>query len=201
MRGISRSNHDPAVQGDLHISTAPGLIGGLFASSVQIASGERRNTEVSAFVGFAWNRSGDWRARVLATHYSYPWNEAGSHYNYDELSVDAGYQDWLNLSVVYSPNAPRYVPHEGLIGVTAKTAELSLYSPWRRRFAATAGVGYSQIAGPDGAGYTYWSAGAVYDRAPWSISVSYDNTSAAAKYLFYNAAAHDRWMATLIWRF
>jgi uncharacterized protein (TIGR02001 family) len=201
VRGISRSNHSAAVQADLHISTASGLIGGLFASSVQIAPGEDRNAEVGAFVGFSLDRRSDWRARILASHYSYVGNQAGSKYDYDELTVEAGYREWLDVTVVYSPNSPRYLTYAGLIGVDATTAEFSVHSPWYRRLAATAGMGYSKIAGPEGAGYTYWSAGAVCDLAPWSISLSYVDTSTAAKYLFYDAAAHDRWMATLIWRF
>jgi len=201
VRGISRSDHNPALQGDWHFRTAAGLIGGVFASSVQFAPDEPRSAEVSVFAGYAWRRGGDWRARALATHYSYPRNEAGSRYNYDELSVDAGYRGWLNLSFVYSPNAPRYLSSGGLTGVSATSADISLISPWRQRLAATAGAGYSRIGGPEGAGYYYWSAGVVCDLAPWSMSVAYEDTSEAAKYLFFNAAAHDRWMATLVWRF
>jgi hypothetical protein len=203
VRGISRSNHDPALQGDVHFSTstAPGLIGGLFASTEQTTASAPRTAEVSAFLGLAWNGGGDWRARALATHYSDPWNDAGSHYSYDEFSVDAGFQDWLDLSVVYSPNQRRYVPYVGLIGVTARTVELSLYRPWGRQFAVTAGAGYSDLGGPDGGGYAYGSVGAVYDRAPWSLALSFVSTGDEARYLFYNAPAHERLMATLIWRF
>jgi uncharacterized protein (TIGR02001 family) len=201
VRGISRSSHEPAVQGDLHFGAASGLMGGLFASSVRIAPGERRDAELSAFIGYAWNRGGDWRARLLATHYSYPWDDAGSRYNYDELSVDAGYRDWLNIDLVYSPNAPRYIAYVGLTGVSAGSATISLISPWRRRFALTAGGGYSQLAGPDATGYAYWSAGMLCDLAPWTMSVAYEDTNDAAKYLFFKAAARRRAMVTLIRRF
>jgi hypothetical protein len=66
---------------------------------------------------------------------------------------------------------------------------------------AAAGVGYAHYAGPDPAGYTYWSLGAAYDLAPVSLVLSYVDTSAGAKALFYNEAAAHQWMGTVIWRF
>ena len=65
----------------------------------------------------------------------------------------------------------------------------------------TAGLGYAYYGGPDPAGYAYWSVGAAYDLSPVSLSLSYVNTSAAAKALFYNEAAANRWLGTIIWRF
>jgi uncharacterized protein (TIGR02001 family) len=201
VRGISRSNHDAAVQADLHIAFDSGLIGGVFASSVQFDSGDHRNTELSAFVGFAWQAGGAWRTKVLASYYSYPWNDSGSQYNYVELGFEAAYDDWLDINVVYSPDAPRYISDKGLTGVSAQSADLTLRTPWYHRMAATGGVGYSHLAGPWGGGYAYWSAGGIVDLAPWSISLSYVNTDAEAAALFYSAAAHNRWTATVIWRF
>jgi hypothetical protein len=219
VRGISRSNDQAALQGDVHLASASGFFGGLFASSVQIDSNDSRNGELSAFFGFTWAAGSDWRNKIVIDHYSYPWNAAGSHYNYDELSFDAAYQDWLDLSVVYSPNTPRtvllpgppqyagnseypvYTQYPSLIRVTAKSIEMNLQSPRSHRVAATAGVGYSYLDGPDAAGYTYWSLGANYDLAPLSVSLSYVDTTAAAKALFYNEAAHGRWTATLILHF
>jgi uncharacterized protein (TIGR02001 family) len=201
VRGISRSDHDPAIQADFHVAIESGLFGGMSVSSVKVSPAEGRSAELSAFVGGVWDIRSPWRAKILASHYTYPWSSGGSHYNYDELVVEAAYEEWFDLSVTYSPNAPRYLPYEGLIAVSEKTAELNLRTPWRHRLAATAGVGYSDVAGPDGAGYAYWSAGGMYDLAPWTFSLSYVSTNTAAPYLFYSAAAHDRWTATAIWRF
>lgn len=206
VRGISRSNDQPALQGDIHAASSSGFFGGLFASTVEIDSSDPRNVELSAFLGFAWTAGNDWRNKIIIDHYAYPWNQSSAHYDYDELSFDAAYQDWLDLEVVYSPNTPRYVgspfvEYPGLISVTAKSIEMNLQSPRSHRLAATAGAGYSYLDGPAAAGYVYWSLGADYDLAPLSISVFYVETTAAAKTLFYNEAAHGRWAATLILRF
>jgi uncharacterized protein (TIGR02001 family) len=201
VRGISRSDHAAALQADLHVASDFGLIGGLFASTTRFAADDHRDAELSGLIGFAWAGRGPWRGKILASHYSYPWNAAGSQYNYDEINIDADFSDWLDFSVMYSPNSPRFVRHSGLIGVAEESAEVNFRTPRLHRLAGMAGVGYAEVSGPAGTGYAYWSAGAVYDLAPWFFSLSYVNSSAAARYLFYNAAARDRWTATIIWQF
>ncbi len=99
------------------------------------------------------------------------------------------------------PTAPRYVPYRGLLGVSSESAEVDLQRPLLAKLSATAGVGYSYFAGPEPAGYAYWSVGAAYDLAPVSLALSYVDTTAGAKALFYNAAADHRWTGTVIWRF
>ncbi|MDP8986537.1 MAG: TorF family putative porin [Pseudomonadota bacterium] len=201
VRGISRSHHEPALQAELHLATDGGFIGGLFASSVQFNARDNRGAELSGFVGFAWTMSDAWRARALASYYGYPGNIAGTRYDYAELSAETSYDDWLNLNMVYSPDAPRYVYGRGLTGVTATSVEATALSPWRNRFAASGGVGYSRLGGVGGERYLYWSAGAMMDLAPLTISAAYVSTTAEASALYDGAAAHNRWTASLIWRF
>jgi len=201
VRGISRSYDRAALQLDLHYLNTSGFVAGLFASNTQIDPDQPRDVELDAFVGFAWSASSDWRAKILASHYAYPWNRAGSGYNYDELDADLAYQEWLDVRLVYSPNAPRHLRWRGLVGVTSESAEVNLQRPVLGRLSATAGIGYSHIEGADTEGYAYWSVGAVYTFAPVSLSVSYVKTTAEAKALFYNAEADGRWTGTVIWRF
>jgi uncharacterized protein (TIGR02001 family) len=201
VRGISRSDDRPALQLDLHYSTSAGFMAGLFASNTRIDPEQPSNVELDGFVGFAWTAGSDWRGKILASHYAYPWNRAGSGYDYDELDLDVAFREWLDASLIYSPNAPRYLPYHGLLGVTSTSAEVNLQRPVLRRLSALAGVGYSHFDGPDPGGYAYWSIGAAYDLAPVSLVVTYVNTSAGAKALFYNDAADSRWTGTVIWRF
>ena len=201
MRGVSRSNHDPALQGDVHFVTGSGFLAGLFTSSVEFAPGEKRNAELSGFVGFAWEGQSPWRSRAVATHYAYPWNRAGSKYDYDEFNVDVGYSNWVTLTALYSPNAPLYVQYRGLTAVAARSAELNFQLPLLRKLNANAGAGFAHLGGPDGGGYYYWSLGCTYDLAPVTLSVAYVNTSYGATDLYYEAAARNHWTATAIWRF
>jgi uncharacterized protein (TIGR02001 family) len=201
VRGISRSNQHAALQADIHVATDSGFIGGVFASSVQFDSGDARNAEVNAFAGFSPRQSGPWRTRLLASYYGYLWNDSGSEYNYAELTFEATYDDWLGFDVVYSPDAPRYLPSKGLTGVNSTSAEVNFRTSWHRHFAGAAGAGFTDLSGPGGRGYAYWSVGAVADFSPCSISLFFVDTDANAKKLFYSAAAHDQWTATIIWRF
>jgi uncharacterized protein (TIGR02001 family) len=205
VRGISRTDDRAALQLDLHYSSPSGFFAGAFASNSQYAPSEQRDVELSGFIGYAWNVSDEWRAKIFANHYAYPWNHAGAHahYNYDELDFDLAYQGWLHLSVGYSPNSPRYLaaPYRTHINVTEKSAEVSLQRQVFGKFSFTAGVGYSFLEGPESGGYAYWSGGAAYDYRSLILAVSYVNSTAEAKALFYSAAATGEWTGTVIWRF
>jgi uncharacterized protein (TIGR02001 family) len=203
VRGISRTSNHAALQLDFHYSNPNGFVAGVFASNTQIDRSEPKDVELSGFVGFVWNIGEPWRARVLATHYAYPWNRAGSHYNYDELDLDISYQGWLHFDFGYSPNSPRFLPfpYPGLIGVTEKSSEVSAQRQIFGKLSLTAGAGYSFLSGPESGGYVYWSGGAAYDVNAITLAVAYVNSSAESKALFYNAAATGQWTGTFIWRF
>ncbi|HEY0801829.1 MAG TPA: TorF family putative porin, partial [Steroidobacteraceae bacterium] len=191
VRGISRTSDDPALQLELHYSSPSGFVAGVFASNAQIDRREPKDVELSGFIGFAWNVTDDWRGKILASHYAYPWNRAGALYNYDEFDLDVAYQGWLHFSLGYSPNSPRFIaaPYNTFVRVTEKSAEVSLQRPIFGKFSAAVGVGYSVLGGQESGGYAYWSGGIAYDWQPVTLALTYVNTSPGAKALFYNAAA------------
>jgi uncharacterized protein (TIGR02001 family) len=203
VRGISRTSNDPALQLDVHYYNSNGFLAGVFASNAQINSREPKDAELSGYIGFGWNMDADWRSKLVASHYAYPWNRAGGQYNYDEVDLDIAYQEWLHFGLDYSPNAPRYVPYPyaGLISVAEKSAEVNVQRQIVGKLSATAGLGYSFLDGPESGGYAYWSVGAAYSLNSVSLVVAYLDTTAEAKALFYNAAAAGRWTGTVIWRF
>jgi uncharacterized protein (TIGR02001 family) len=201
VRGISRSNDHAALQLELHYLNASGFVAGLFASNTQMDPDQPRNAELDGFVGFTWTAGSDWHGKILASHYAYPWNQGGSRYDYEELALDLGFQEWLDVALIYSPDAPRQLHGRGPFSVASRSAEVNVQRPLLGKLSAAGGVGYSYFDGPDGTGYAYWSLGAAYDAAPVSLLVSYVKTTAGAKALFYNTAADGRWTGTVIWRF
>ncbi len=201
VRGISRSDDHPALQLDLHYVSSSGFFAGAFASSTQIDPEARRDAELSAFLGYVWSDGSDWQGKILAANYSYPWNQAGSLYNYDEIDLQVSYQQWIQIAVAVFPDVRRYSYDGGVARVMSESAELNLQRPLIGRLSATAGVGYYEEGGADRAGYAYWSVGAAYDWSPISLGLSYVGASGAANSLFYNAAVGGRWSGTVIWRF
>jgi uncharacterized protein (TIGR02001 family) len=203
VRGISRTNDQAALQADVHYSNSSGFVAGVFASNAQIDPMQPRDVELSGFAGYAWNLADEWRSKVLASYYAYPWSHDGTVYNYADLDFDLAYQGWLHLNLEYSPDAPRYVPYpyDRLMEVSEKSAEISAQRQVAGKLSILAGIGYSHLDGPFSGGYGYWSIGAAYDLSSVSLVLSYVDTSAEAKSLFFNAAATGRWTGTVIWRF
>jgi uncharacterized protein (TIGR02001 family) len=204
VRGISRTSDHAALQLELHYANSAGLLAGIFASNSQIDSRGREDAELSAFIGYASNVSDQWRAKIVASHYAYPWNKLGSRYDYDELDADLSFEGWLHFTLGYSPDSWRFYRkgyRTELIGASEQSAEISLQRPILGKLSLTGGAGYSWLSGRESGSYGYWSAGAAFDLSPVTLAVSYVDTSHAAKSLFYNAAASGQWMGTVFWRF
>ena len=201
VRGISRSDDRAAPQLDLHYLDGSGFLADFFASSSQIDPAAKRDAELSAFLGYVWSASRDWQGKLLAGNYSYPWNQAGSQYNYDEVDLEGAFRDRMHVIVSYSPDMRRYLYNRGFVRIGAESLEADVQRPIAGRLSANGGVGYYELNGPQASGYAYWSLGAVYDLAPVSFLVSYIGASRAANDLFYNAAVGGRWSGTVIWRF
>jgi uncharacterized protein (TIGR02001 family) len=201
VRGISRSDDHSALQLDLHYLDPSGFVADFFASNTQFNPNASRDAELSAFLGYIWAAGPDWQGKILVGNYSYPWNQAGSFYNYDEIAFEAGYRDWLRVDIAYSPDTRRYYYDRGAVRNQAEWAELNLQHPLIGKLSATAGIGYYELDGANAMGYSYWSIGAAYDISPVSFALSFVGASREANLLFYNAAVGGRWSGTVIWRF
>ena len=202
VRGISRTDDHAALQFDFHYANSSGLIAGLFASNSQVYPGASEDVELSPFVGFAWTVSDDWHTRVLGAHYSYPWNRAGSHYDYDEVDLEAEYRGWLNAGITYSPNMPYVSRYESqLRSAASESAQIDLQHRLVGKLMGNAGVGYAYLAGPNAVGYGYWSIGLNYDLRPFTLAATYVGTTSQPEVLFYGTSGGGRWTGTVIWRF
>jgi uncharacterized protein (TIGR02001 family) len=201
VRGISRSDDHSALQLALHYLDPSGFVADFFASNTQSDPDARRDAELSAFVGYDWPEGRDWQGKILVGEYRYPWNQAGSFYNYDEITIETRYRDWLRVDLGYSPDTWRYYYERGAVRGQAEWVELSLQHPLIGKLSGTAGVGYYELDGTNARGYGYWSIGAAYDIAPVTLALSFVGASSEANSLFYNAAVGGRWSATAIWRF
>jgi uncharacterized protein (TIGR02001 family) len=201
VRGVSRSSDGPSVQGDLHYVSRSGFIAGAFASSVKGYPGEGTGAELGGLVGFMWTIAEDWRCKGLLEHYAYAGGQESSNYDYDELTLDASYQEWVGVSVQYSPNFKRYTPYHGLVRAASSSVELNLQHSVYQKLSVMGGVGYAHLGGAGAGGYVYGSVGLTYDLSPLTLTVAYIDTSPEAKSLFYEQVPGGQWAGTVIWRF
>lgn len=201
VRGISRSDDQAALQLDLHYVSSAGLIAGFFASNTKIDPGSSRGVELDPFLGYVTALGADWQLKLIAESYLYPWNEAGTTYNYDELDVDLGFRGWLDLRFSYSPDSPRYFYDTGYRHVAASSVELNMQHRLCGRLSGNLGAGYYRIEGPAATDYGYWSAGFAYDLAPVWLALTVVGTTPVASTLYYNAAGGGHVAGTILWRF
>ena len=201
VRGISRSDDRPALQLDLHYLDSSGFLADFFTSSTQIGPHAKRDAELSAFLGYLRTIGSDWQGKVIAGNYSYPWNHAGSLYNYDEIDLEMDYRSWFRVILTYSPDTRRYYYDRGVVRVGAEAVEADVQRPVLGKLSAIAGVGYYQLSGAGAVGYAYGSIGAAYDLAPLAFALSYIRAGGEANGEFYDAATGGRWCGTIIWRF
>lgn len=186
---------------EFHASDESGWIAGASLASTRIDPYAPGDAELGVMLGYTWDWSEDFSSRLIASHYRYPWNDSNNDYDYTELGFDLSYRGWLSISATWSPDMPRHVYYRGLISDNSRSLEANLQSsPWHR-LTLHAGTGYSRFAGPGGAGYFYWSAGAALDMTPFTLSAGFVDTGSASTALFQESAAHHRWMAALLWRF
>lgn len=201
VRGISRTDDHAALQFDFHYANTSGFIAGVFASNSQIYPGASEDVELSPFVGFTWTPGDDWRARILGTHYSYPWNKAGSRYDYDEVDLEVEYRGWLNAGLTYSPDSPYLSRTYQLRSADSESVQVALQHRLVGKLMGSAGIGYAYLGGPQAVGYGYWSAGVDYDLRPFTLAATYVGTTSQPEALFYGTSGGGRWTATVIWRF
>ncbi len=200
VRGISHSGHNASVQSDVHVVSQSGFIGGLLVSTARTLPENGYSIEASPYVGMTWTLADGWRSKVIAAHYAYIGDSNGASYNYNELSADVTYQEWLNFSIAFSPDAKRYIAYLGLTKATNQSADVNVRADLHHALTASAGLGAEHLSGPNSSTYVYWSVGLDYDLKPAVLTLSYVNTT-NAEVSYYNAAVRNQWCATLIWRF
>lgn len=200
-RGISQSADQPALQGDLHLSTADGTFAGLFASTLRKISQHGANYELEEYVGHRFDLSPLWSTTVTAVNYSYRAGNIPFSNDYQEISAALSYLDLWTVSVAMSPNTVRYAGGYRLGRYASYVADASAQLPLVGPLFATAGVGYYTLAGPFGTGYAYGNAGLAVEYKAWRLDAAYYVTQVRSQYLFPYGQARNHFAATLSWHF
>jgi uncharacterized protein (TIGR02001 family) len=201
--GLSQSDGDPAIQGDIHYrsesgaATAENFIG-LWGSTIgQDATGG--TYELNAYAGRTFLIDSASSATVKYVHYAYPDSHGTPHYDYDELSGTWAYEDRLFLTVAWTPDTAHY--SERAVGLCCRVLsyDAAVHQSLGRAFTLSAALGYDELRGIPG--YAYWDAGLTYALGAFQLEVAYFGLQPRAVYLYGDMLAGSHWVGTVVWRF
>ena len=206
-RGLTQTDGNAAIQGDVHYRGTRRWAVGVWASSVDFDRPGSGSAEIDVYAGWDWTLDKDWDARIGVTHYFYPDDDLPLSYDYDEISGTLTWQSRINATVSWSPDVTRrtagssrrpggwLATHE-----QATSYELTASQPLPWHLSAVAGVGYYDLPNVLRADYVYWNAGLNFALGRAQVSLNYIGTDDVAKRAF-RYAAKDGLSGALSWRF
>jgi uncharacterized protein (TIGR02001 family) len=200
-RGVTRSAGQPSLLLDGHYIDNSGWFAGASAATVRQTPDSRITAELSGYVGYAQSLTENWSGRWLVAHYAYPGVTPRRAYDYDEVSASLIERDRLFLTVTASPDRGADTTRGLASNRLALAYDLSLRQPLAQGLSAKLGMGYDDLQRLVGTGYIYWNIGLGYDQGPLHLDLAYLGADTTARSLFYDHAAANRLVATLLWSF
>jgi len=201
-RGLSESNGNAALQGDLHVSQG-GLFAGVWASTRDSSLIPYGDYDLEVYLGKRFDLGTEWTASLSArSHYFI--NSSGLSDDYQEVSASIAWLDRWTFSVSAIPNAVRWYGYTRLGRAPAWVAETSAQWLVHGGLFVTGGAGYyysSSITGVPGAGYVYGNAGLAYEYRQWRLELGYYFAQNEAQEIFPYPALSRHVAGTLSWRF
>lgn len=199
-RGVSQSDHRPALQGGVHVGLEQWLIGA-WASTVRLLP-ESRSTEINLYLGRQAALTQDLGFEWSWVHYTYADDPRPISYTYDELSAALNWLDAWLLRLSWSPNTTLIaLPY----GVKTQQQTLAIEMGYRQalplHFDLVLGAGYYDPLEQHDGGYGFGNAGIHRQWGSLRAELNWfwaQNTSRRA----YNPGpAGGPWVFTLIWEF
>jgi uncharacterized protein (TIGR02001 family) len=173
LRGVSQSDGDPVVQGEVHLGFARGWSTGLWASQVRLLPGHT-TAEIDLYLQWHATLSDSFDMSATATHYSYPGDPRPISYAYDELGLSLSWRDQLSIAVSWSPQLNLYSYTDGLAsdhGVL--DYEASVHRSLRPHLDLSAGLGYYDPPGLEYAAYGYGNAALAWHYGHWRADLAW----------------------------
>jgi uncharacterized protein (TIGR02001 family) len=108
-RGVSQSQEDFVLQGELSVEHESGLYAGVWGSSVDFIPEDASpldeddaNVEIDIYVGYGFEISDQLAADISLTRYTYPGTNDGFDYDYNELIGTLTWNEMITATVGYS---------------------------------------------------------------------------------------------------
>jgi uncharacterized protein (TIGR02001 family) len=201
LRGVSQSDGDPAVQGEVHYAFARGWSTGLWASQVRLLPGHV-TAELDAYLQWSAALSDNFDFGATVTHYSYPGDPRPISYDYDELGLSLSWRDQLYIAASWTPRLNLYSYTDGLArdhGVF--NYEASLHRSLRSHFDLSAGAGYYDPPGLEYAAYGYGNARLAWHYGHWRADLAWIWAQNADHRQYTHGPAGGPLAASIAWSF
>lgn len=184
-RGVSQSQHDPAVQGGVDYSHASGLYAGAWASTVQwVDDGNYKDDnfmELDLYGGYKGTLTADLGYDLGIITYYYPGDKVTGATSPDTTEVYAGLS-WKTVSLKYS-----HVVSDHFVGWTTTSGgktkgsyyvDLSGTYDLGNGWGLLGHVGYQDVKDNSDASYTDWKVGVSKDVGFGTVTLAYTDTNA-----------------------
>jgi len=172
LRGVSQSDGEPVLQGDVHWTFPSGWSTGLWGSQLRFRP-RAATSELGAYLQWQGTVSGDFDMAAAYTHYTYPSDPRLISYDYDELAVSLAWRDQVYLAATWTPRLNLYSATDGLASNRAVyTLEASWHRTLRPRYDLSVGLGFYDPQGVDYASYAYGNATVGWHYGHWRANLS-----------------------------
>ncbi len=156
--GYSKSNAEPAFQGNLDYEHTSGLFAGVWGSSVDFLSEEEQghaHIEVSPYLGWHWQWGDDWRLDTAFTRYFYNGDHFGDPLDYNELYLMLHFRDLVSSRFSVALDAYGQ-------GDESYNYEVQGRLPLSDTVGVSAVTGYEDADAAIEYDYLYWNIGATW---------------------------------------
>jgi uncharacterized protein (TIGR02001 family) len=183
-RGVSQSQEDPAFQAAFDYEHESGFYAGVWGSSVDFTDDDTlaededsADIEVDFYVGYSFDITERLAGDVSLMRYFYPDVAEGIDYDYNELTGQLTWDEWLTFLVAYSNDefaSGETGIYYNIGGEWSLPAELTL----------TAGVGYFDLDDTLGDSYVDWNVGLTRAFGPFELALTYVDTNGGGEELY-----------------
>ena len=201
LRGVSESDNNPVLQGDLHWNFPVGWSAGVWASQLRTQP-RSADGEVAAYLQWQRAISSDFDLGASYTHYQYLNDARPVTYNYDELAVSLAWRDQLYLAATWTPKLNLYSASAGPAPDRhVYTVEASWHRTLVRRLDFSAGLGFYDPQGVDYGSYSYGNATLGWHYGHWRANLTAIWVQDASHRQYSPGPAGGPLMATVAWFF
>ncbi len=177
-RGISNSNEEPQIQGDINWSHNSGFYAGVWATNTDFG-GPGNSMELDPYIGFA-NSIGDTGLSYDVGYWIYTYPGSESDFDYSELYAIG---TWTSGDLSVSPSiwyAPNYFGEDFLDDVEGLAYDLTLSHAFAENLNASVRLGKQTFHG-GGAGldYLYYDLGVSKTLGDFSLGLRWHDTEDA----------------------